>query len=117
MSAATDFATAQGWSVEWEDDWSLGMSHAEFFCGEAYPDGEPRTCEMATLVDAEGNWLASVGCVDDADTEYREIIAAELADEAIAAMVTRGIASAIAERRALVRRAMSEHQARNVRRP
>jgi hypothetical protein len=71
----------QGWSVGWEDDWSIGSHFKEY--GEAYSDSEPDTCEVALLHNDRDGILASVGCVDDATSDYRRVVAAELALEAM----------------------------------
>jgi hypothetical protein len=46
-------------------------------CGETA--GEPNMCEMCTIVDEYGDAVNSMGCVDDANEEYRREIEAELA--------------------------------------
>jgi len=72
-----------GWSYVWSDDWDVG-SHKEFYGkGSAYEDSEPNTCEHCTLKDSDGRVLASLGCIDDADSNYRRVIEAELADETL----------------------------------
>lgn len=77
-----------GLQVIWEDDWAVGSHHAEY--GEAYEDEngapvEPDTCETAYVVDTDGNVLASLGCIDGADTAYRAEVESELLAEARAA--------------------------------
>lgn len=76
-------ADRRNWSYEWSDDWSIG-SHKKFY-GEdsAYADHEPSSCESCVLRDEDGNVLASLGCIDDADNNYRRVIEAELTDEAL----------------------------------
>ena len=71
-----------GWRVDWEDDFKV--VHVREY--DSY-DSEPSTCEYATLRDHDGNWLASLGCIDDATDAYRRVIAAELAAEASAAVI------------------------------
>lgn len=75
------YAKDHGWEIVWEDDWDRDTSHVEEF-PDAY-DAEPDTCEMATLYDEEGTLLGSLGCIDDASSEYRRVIFAQLADEQI----------------------------------
>ena len=79
LAEAEAIARLRGWEVRWADDWSIDHE-TEFDC---YDKGGPETCETALLVDAQGNVLASLGCVDDATDEYRRVIEAELADEAV----------------------------------
>lgn len=59
--------------------WTIG-SHIEQL--DSY-DVEPSTCESAVLYDATGNILADLHCIDDADANYRRVIRAELALEAM----------------------------------
>lgn len=73
---AEENARTLGAYVEWRDDWEI-RSHVEEF-GEAYEDGEPTTCEIATLYAADDSVLGSLGCVDDADAHYRRLVEAEL---------------------------------------
>lgn len=82
LAIAEQHAKDHGWSVEWTDDWEVG-DHATFFGRDGYPTGNPTTCESATLYDASGSVLASLGCIDDATADYRRVVAAELALEAM----------------------------------
>lgn len=78
LAQAELYALDHGWTVDWQDD-DEGIDHVKSFDGY---DHEPETCEQATLYDDEGNVLASLGCVDDADDDYRRVVAAQLAQEA-----------------------------------
>lgn len=86
-ASAEQYARRNHWEVRWEDDWVVG-SHTEEYSEEAYPQ-EPDSCETATLYApcewelCDGHPLASLGCIDDATREYRRVIAAELASEAL----------------------------------
>lgn len=83
MARAEKYANAQDWLFEWEDDWSIG-NHKEFYGeGSAYDEHEPSTCESCLLRDLDGNVLASLSCIDDADVNYRRVVEAELACEAL----------------------------------
>jgi hypothetical protein len=85
FARAEAYAKAAGWTFTWRDDWELPHSHEQEF-GEAYsgmPDGEPETCEGVTLYDENDDVLESLGCVDDADSNYRRVVEAELALEAM----------------------------------
>lgn len=83
-AGAEAWAQEQGLEFRWEDDWTV-TDHAHEFCADAYPAGNPETCEMC------GAWLgdeclAAMGCIDDATDEYRRVIEADLAMEARAEM-------------------------------
>ncbi len=78
---ATDLVNAERWAqnagvtFEWSDDWSV--DHQSEF------DYRPDTCETCTCYGADGAVLASLGCIDDATPEYRRVVEAELASEAM----------------------------------
>lgn len=72
---------ALGYTFGWSDDWEVGNHYG--FYGEAYANGEPETCETCICRNADGEIVASLGCIDDADREYRRMIEAELALEAL----------------------------------
>lgn len=82
LAEAERAAHQHGWVCTWGDDWTVG-SHVKEYGTAAY-ETEPETCEVACLVDGADQVLASLGCVDDASDEYRRVIAAELAAEALA---------------------------------
>lgn len=66
LATAERFAAALGLSYSWEDDWGLNTSHADYFCADAYPDGEPNTCEWVQVWGGWGTVVGAMGCVDDA---------------------------------------------------
>lgn len=74
-----EVAEAIGYTFRWMDDWGLSVPHVEYFSAEAYPDGEPETCETAILVDADGHVVNSLSCIDDATDEYRREVENDLA--------------------------------------
>lgn len=82
LARAEAYAKENDWQYQWEEDWNV-ESHVREFGEEAYPS-EPSTCEYYRLVDADGVFLDSLGCIDDADANYRRVIEAELASEALA---------------------------------
>jgi hypothetical protein len=82
LAAAETWAERVGVEYRWEDDWGIG-SHREFFGeGSAYEDREPETCE-AVVAYLSGRAVGSLGCIDDADANYRRLIEAEIASEAM----------------------------------
>lgn len=79
LAVAEQQAKEWGWSVEWSPDWTDSPhDHKYDSCTT-----EPETCEMAVLCDESGSVLASLGCIDDATDDYRRVVAAELALEAM----------------------------------
>lgn len=81
MTLTIEQATERGITFRWSDDWEVG-SHREFFGpGSAYENSEPDTCEQCDVLDADGELLASLGCIDDADEDYRRTVEAELLSE------------------------------------
>lgn len=85
LAQAEKDARDAGFTFEWGDDWACS-NHAREFGAEAYPDGNPRTCEYCQCLNADGDVCESLGCIDDANPEYRRVIEAELASEALAAL-------------------------------
>jgi hypothetical protein len=81
LAMAERFAAALGLTYTWRDDWGLNTSHAEEYCADAYPDGEPETCEWLLMYDATGREVGALGCIDDADDNYRRVCEAEMALE------------------------------------
>lgn len=76
--------TAETFRITWEDDWSVDHV-AEFDC---YEDEGPSTCEGCTIYSENGDVLASLWCIDDADDEYRQEIERQLIEEAVAYLST-----------------------------
>ena len=79
LAKAERDARALGYTFSWQDDWQVGNHFEEY--GEAYADGGPDTCESCVMYDEAGNVLQSLGCIDNADRNYRRVIEAELALE------------------------------------
>lgn len=76
---AQHWANRVGLEIRWEDDWSVGSHVVEY--GEPVYSHEPATCERAAAF-LSNAVLASLGCIDDADDDYREEIETELQQEA-----------------------------------
>jgi hypothetical protein len=83
LADAERLASEYGWTFEWEDDWSVGSHQRYYGEGSAYEDREPHTCESCVLRDENQKVLASLGCIDDANSEYRRVVEAELALEGL----------------------------------
>lgn len=72
-----------GLEFEWSDDWGVG-SHKDFYGkGSCYEEAEPHTCEQCVCKFENGDVAASLGCIDDASANYRRVVEAELASEAL----------------------------------
>lgn len=88
LAEAEQYARDNGIVFHWENDWVVG-SHREFFGPDSvygdtiFGNPEPDTCESCTALDKDGYILASLSCIDDADDDYRRVIEAELASEAM----------------------------------
>lgn len=77
LAEAERIAANLEWRFEWVDDWMGSHDWKEY-------SGEPATCEQCTVYDPSSNRvLASLSCIDDADNNYRRVIEAELAAEAL----------------------------------
>lgn len=84
LAKAERDAKSLGYRFEWEEDWSIG-SHREYYGADsAYAHREPDTCETCMCISPEGEVVASLGCIDDASANYRRVVEAELALEALA---------------------------------
>ena len=82
LAQAEAWAKSKGLRFEWSDD-DLMIDHVAEFDGY---DEQPETCEQCWVTDPEtGATLASLGCVDDATDDYRRVVEAELAYEAMPA--------------------------------
>jgi hypothetical protein len=86
LARAERAAREMGVTFQWEDDWMVDHQK-EYDC---YEDGGPQTCQSCIARDASGKVRASLGCIDDADANYRRVIEAELADEAVDALREKG---------------------------
>ncbi len=73
LAKAERDAAALGFTFEWQED-DIFASHGH--------DEHPNTCEVCFCLDGD-KVLASLGCIDDATREYRRVIEAELALEAL----------------------------------
>lgn len=74
LATAEAFARAEGWDFVWEpeqEDLHFGDEH-----------GRPGMCESLVVFGPDGMSLASLGCIDDADADYRRVCEGELALEA-----------------------------------
>ena len=88
LALAERIARSAGAFFIWEDDWLVGSHLSEF--GDAY-DKEPTTCEWCGLyLPEQPHPLISLGCIDDADDDYRRVVQAELAAAAPARISNTG---------------------------
>jgi hypothetical protein len=85
---ARDLATAERWARDvgitfrWSEDWTVDSHRDVYGEGSVYEDGEPDTCESCTAY-LRGAVVAGLYCIDDATEEYRRVVEAELASEAM----------------------------------
>ena len=76
MVSALRLTLGEGGVFRWVPDWVTDHER-EFDC---YVDGGPETCEWVGLY-VDGELVASLGCVDDADDDCRRVVEGELALE------------------------------------
>jgi hypothetical protein len=79
LARAEKWAKIVGAEYTWAPDWEV-QDHAKEY-GEAYadmPNGNPSTCEVASMI-IGGTEVGALGCIDDADDNYRRVVQAELA--------------------------------------
>lgn len=84
LARAEAEASARGWRVEWEGD-PEGASDFESDVRMGYTsrEEEPREILGAVLRDEEGHVLSSLWGIEDPTREYRRVVEAELALEAL----------------------------------
>ena len=80
LARAEAWARESGLEFNWEDDWAVGSHVKEY--PDAY-DAEPDECEACVVLDADETIVASLHCIDDATDDYRRVVEAELAWEAM----------------------------------
>ena len=78
LARAEQEASSRGWDYEWKYD-ELGLQ--EWYCEGGYVPEEVLGC---ILRDEKGNVLASLWGIGDPDRNYRRVVEAELACEALA---------------------------------
>ena len=84
LAKAERDARALGYYFEWVDDWTVGKHRDYYGEDSAYAENEPTTCESCICRDSSGECVASLSCIDDATQDYRRVIEAALASEALA---------------------------------
>lgn len=95
LARAEQFALDQGFTYSWGND-ECGadcLGDHEYWCNDArrraagYDGGRYDRCDHEVLAvileDANGNVLASLGGIIDPDADYRRVVEAELASEAM----------------------------------
>jgi hypothetical protein len=81
LAAAEAWARTAGIEFEWADDWEVDH-RKEYDC---YEDGGPESCE-ACVARLDDEIVASLGCIDDASSEYRRVTEAQLALEVMSTL-------------------------------
>lgn len=82
LARAEQHAEAAGWFFSWDCDLDGDLGDHEYWCREDC--GKDHQIEFCLLRDAEGAVLASLCGIIDADSDYRRVIEAGLASEALA---------------------------------
>lgn len=85
MARAEAEAREAGLHFEWADD-PVGWGDVESDLRMGYIDQAPERVECAACLSEDGECLASLCGIEDADDDYRRVIEAELAMEALAQM-------------------------------
>lgn len=87
LAHAEQVAEQLNWSYLWDwdnDDYQGSLGDHEYWCNlEARGVSHEHEILWCQLRDAEDNVLESLGGIIDPDTQYRRVIEAELADEAL----------------------------------
>jgi hypothetical protein len=85
LARAEQHARCEGWQWEWMNDRCIGGDCRETeTCEHPCCQGTEHVCESLTLWDSEGrSVLASLGSICEPTTEYRRVVKAELAMEAM----------------------------------
>lgn len=85
LAKAEREAFSRGWRVDWDQEMDPDLSWCdECSSGEHDKYEHMNSTESAVLRDEEGRVLASLGNIDRPDRNYRRLVEAELADEALA---------------------------------
>lgn len=82
LARAEQAARERGWSVTWEDDADADPCWNEDACDKGHMP-HSHECLQATLYDADGDMLASLGGIYEPSRDYTRVVEAELASEAL----------------------------------
>ena len=85
LARAETYAAGHDWEFTWEPDFDADASFVDTWDSLAQADwnSTDHECEVCILRDSDGNILSSCGGIFDADSDYRRVIQAELALEAL----------------------------------
>jgi hypothetical protein len=84
LAKAEHYAFEHDWTYSWQDDSCIGADCGETAtCDHPCCQGTEHVCEWCALVDADGKQLASLGSICEPSSEYRRVVRAELALEAM----------------------------------
>jgi hypothetical protein len=88
LARAEAYAEAMGWTCEWQWDDCSAYDHCADWgcecCKNEHTTQIDHQHEVCLLRNADGEVLAVLGGIIDADRDYRRLIEAELASEAMA---------------------------------
>ena len=86
LARAEAYAYEQEWTYTWEDDSCIGGDCGKTAtCSHPCCQGTKHECKWCVLEDADGKQLASLGSICEPSREYRRVVEAELALEAMPA--------------------------------
>lgn len=81
LARAEAIAEERGWTAEWFHDEDGDLGDHDFWCRKDC--GKSHEIKVCLLRDEDGKVLASLCGIIDADRDYRRVVEAELADEAL----------------------------------
>lgn len=84
LAKAEAYAYEHDWTYEWGEDSCIGADCGNTeTCDHPCCQGTEHVCLCLTLRDAEGNHLESLGSICEPSDEYKRVVRAELALEAM----------------------------------
>jgi hypothetical protein len=89
LARAEAYAYKHDWNYQWGEDSCIGGDCGEIeTCEHPCCQGTEHECLWCSLADANGKHLASLGSICEPSAEYKRVVKAELALEAMPASTT-----------------------------